>query len=242
MANQISDGDEFVNNPTSLKQKVRLKTETGNENVEIQEDPPGMFVEIKGIIIDRLLQSTAHGFSNIILNNLWVFKLAWICCLTGAFACCGYLIQKTIAEFLDYNVVTTIRKYGDSPVTFPAVSICNSNLVVHERALEYVNNLVVPLDKIMDQYEYLQSYVGISLYSPKYNDTFRASMGFSLDEFVIRCSFKGLLCNNSLHWMWYFDSMYGNCFRFNGGVDASGACVPILKSTKAGRWNGLSLM
>jgi hypothetical protein len=242
MANKISERSEFVNELAFLKQNRLMQTESGHKNAEHQESPPGMFVEIKEIVKERLMQTTAHGFSNIILNNLWMFKLTWICCLMCAFAGCGYLIHKTIADFLDYDVVTTIRKYSDTPVTFPAVSICNSNLVANERAQEYVKNLSVPLSMIMEMYVNLQAYVGISLYSPEYDDSFRASMGYSLDEFVIECHFNEQSCNYSLHWMWYFDSMYGNCFRFNGGVDSNGGSVPILKSTKAGRWNGLSLM
>jgi hypothetical protein len=204
-----------------------------------------VIAEIKKTVKDTFVKTTAHGFPGIIINNLLIFKLMWLFCLLFSCAGCAYLLQKSVVDYLSYDVVTTIREHGETPSTFPAVSICATNLVVNSKMQIYVDTLLQDQNirtTATSHYEIMSNYLAASLSSPSFNDTYRASMGLSFDEFVIQCNFNKYMCKESIFWLWYFDGVYGNCFRFNGGVDASGAVMPLLKSTKAGKWNGLSLL
>jgi hypothetical protein len=208
------------------------------------ETPIKMSAEIKSVIVNTIQNTTAHGFSRIITSQLWLLKLAWLCCMLAAITGCTFLLHKSVVDFLNYEVVTTIRKYDNNPATFPVVAICNINLVTNTRIQALVNTLInePAMSKAsVTSYESMPVFVSAILSSEYFNDTFRASMGLSFDEFVIECSFNQAKCS-PLHWVWFFDGLFGNCFRFNSGVNKNGGSIPLLKSTKAGYWNGLSLM
>ena len=80
----------------------------------------------------------------------------------------------------------------------------------------------------------------MTLSAVNFTDAYRQSLGSPFDEFVISCKFKTYRCEPS-NWVWYFDFFYGNCWRFNTGVDNNGSQIDKLVSTKGGRWNGLAL-
>ncbi len=90
-------------------------------------------------------------------------------------------------------------------------------------------------DSLFERYFYTMILGGGNL-----TDTDRQSLGSPFDEFVISCIFNSFFCDNS-NWVWYFDYYYGNCWRFNSGVDNNGSQIDKLVSTKGGRWNGLVL-
>lgn len=61
---------------------------------------------------------------------------------------------------------------------------------------------------------------------------------YTLSEKLILCVYNRELCNASIFNM-YYDSNYGNCYRFNGGLDANNRRIDIFKSRKPGKRNGL---
>jgi hypothetical protein len=57
---------------------------------------------------------------------------------------------------------------------------------------------------------------------------------------LIKCQFNKNSCSSS-DFEWYFDFHYGNCFKFNTGINSSGNSVPLKYSTIPGEENGLFL-
>lgn len=61
-------------------------------------------------------------------------------------------------------------------------------------------------------------------YDPEFNQTLKQSFGFRFEEAMLTCTFKFLDCN-----LTYFDRFYhpkyGNCFRFNSGMQIQPAAI-----------------
>ena len=93
---------------------------------------------IKLIMVETGLDTTAHGIPNILGNPMWSFKLMWLVCILASCAACGYLLARSVNDYLDHEVVTTIRKVPDSPSIFPTVTLCNTNFVTNRVASNYV--------------------------------------------------------------------------------------------------------
>ncbi len=93
---------------------------------------------IKAVMTDTGLETTAHGIPNMISNTMWSFKLMWIVCFLASCAGCAYLLYKSTKDYLDYEVVTTIKKISESPTIFPTVTLCNRNLIVNQAMKDYV--------------------------------------------------------------------------------------------------------
>ena len=68
--------------------------------------------------------------------------------------------------------------------------------------------------------------------SPNISDEEKKSYGSSLDEMVIFCNYNMQKCNES-NFEWFYDSRFGNCFRFNS--------VDNLITYSGGKMNGLNL-
>jgi hypothetical protein len=84
---------------------------------------------------------------------------------------------------------------------------------------------------VQQNYEITRYYLSSTLSLPSVPNSFKQSLGQSIDEFFISCTFNQQPCNMSL-WVWYWDSYWGNCFRFNSGLDNTGTTTPTLLSTK----------
>lgn len=67
--------------------------------------------------------------------------------------------------------------------------------------------------------------------------------GYQLNETVISCSYNLASCDSLLdqYFAWKYDSLYGDCFSFNQGIESKGP-VPRLKAFRAGNNNGLFLV
>jgi len=74
--------------------------------------------------------------------------------------------------------------------------------------------------------------------NPEYGDSKRKELGFSLDDMLVKCQFNKNPCDSN-DFEWYFDFHYGNCFKFNTGINSSGQSVPLKYSTIPGEENGL---
>ncbi len=99
--------------------------------------------QVKTIMLDTGLNTTAHGISNIILNTGLIFKLMWIGCSLGSCAGCSIFLYRTVIDYMSYEVVTTIREFGETPSPFPTVSLCNTNLVTNQQGLDYIHQKMI---------------------------------------------------------------------------------------------------
>jgi len=75
-----------------------------------------------------------------------------------------------------------------------------------------------------------------------YSEVEKKRLGNSIQDFLIECKFDDVFCNITEDFVWYFDSLYGNCFKFNTGKNSKGEKIDLKKSIHPGRfYNGLKV-
>jgi hypothetical protein len=76
----------------------------------------------------------------------------------------------------------------------------------------------------------------------KYSDNDKKRLGHSLQDFLVECKFDDVFCNMTEDFVWYFDSLYGNCFKYNTGRNPKGETIDLKKSIHPGKfYSGLKL-
>jgi hypothetical protein len=166
------ENDEFMSKqlmkstPVHVKELLAFshdphaKTTHAHKNVTLNENT---WARVKAIMTDTGLESTAHGIPNMISNKVWPFKLMWIVCFLASCGGCGFLLHKSVNDYLAREVVTTIRKIGETPTIFPTVTVCNTNLVVNQKMHHYVFENML-MDKqifgaALDYYDYIKYFL-----------------------------------------------------------------------------------
>ena len=66
------------------------------------------------------------------------------------------------------------------------------------------------------------------------------SMGYDLDDVMIKCKFAGRDCTQ-MDFEWRFDATFGNCFMFNTGYNWVGDRIPVKRVTDSNKFYGLEL-
>ena len=90
------------------------------------------------------------------------------------------------------------------------------------------------LPKIAKFYKTVNSYVN----SENFTDENRKKLGHNLKDILHNCKFNTFACDLS-EFIWEFDPVYGNCFKFNTGYNLAGEKVDLKESNIAGPLNGL---
>jgi hypothetical protein len=183
-----------------------------------------------------------------------ILRLIWSCFLLLSVSYCSFLIIRQTIQYFEYDVTTASRIINEAPTAFPAVDICNLNAYdgnyAREIILKYSNEShMLDLNGMFARFDsdLIMKYME-SVMESSSNLTF---YGFYLDQLVISCRFYGEPCNLYEDFYWYHDYTYGNCYRFNSGlqrevyhfyndsVDAKP--IPIKNITKAAVTNGLQI-
>lgn len=81
--------------------------------------------KIKATIYESLLETTIQGIPNLIRTKYISLKIIWLILLLISTSCCIYYIIDSYSAYLDYETVTTIKKFSKDSMIFPVVSICN---------------------------------------------------------------------------------------------------------------------
>jgi hypothetical protein len=138
-----------------------------------------------------------------------VLKILWSVCLLAATGVCSFLIYKSIASYLDYDVVTTLNVIADTPSLFPVITICNTNFVSNHKSLNYSKKVLVGnnFSTLLKSYESYRYYVPMTANHPNYTDEFRKELGQSWEEMLLGCIYNNEDCRDD--WVWHFDPYYG---------------------------------
>ena len=83
--------------------------------------------QIKTYFINALSDSSSHGLPNFFKTKRLIFKLMWFLLFNASVAFGCFMIQKTVFDYLDYEVVTKIDIINESPTQFPTVTFYNLN-------------------------------------------------------------------------------------------------------------------
>ncbi len=73
-----------------------------------------------------ILDSTGHGYPNILRTDKLVVKIVWSVLFLSSLAFCFYLVVEGFIDFMEYGVTSKIRIENQSPLTYPAITVCNS--------------------------------------------------------------------------------------------------------------------
>ncbi len=192
-------------------------------------------MKIKNTIKSIIEDSTVHGIPRLLKSNSLISKITWIIFFCLSTSCCIYLIISAIFNYLQYSVVTTIETIIEIPTILPVITICNLDQFQTSDSyfikqgysqIPYLSNVLKNL--------FIMSEIN------SYEDTVRKSLAYSLNESLISCEINTLNCGLS-DFVWYFDSLYGNCYSFNSGKNSQGYPADVFKISRAGNINGLRL-
>ena len=200
--------------------------------------------QFKTNITELFKYSTAHGYHNIFLTDNIFLKIMWTLFTCTSITICASAIISNIFDFLQYNVVTKVNIINETPITFPAVTICNLNGFSSTSASELVNSIALSLshsnesnnsnfgiDRLRNVFEIKASLL---------EDSAKKELGMQIANSLISCVFNYLPCTID-DFQWYYSSRYGNCFRINGGFNSSGDAVKLRTANQPGFDSGLTI-
>lgn len=180
-------------------------------------------------------------------------KIFWITCVLCSATACGYMISQTFIIYLSYETVSKTETILEIPSAFPTVSICNLNPFQTAEGVEFANQILaqnyaemqlqmsVPVSQMTSvNYYEMKYFIATNAANPNLTDEYRQSLTIQLNSMIISCYFDLIVCSAS-DFEWYFDNMYGSCFKFNSGKNSIGESVPERFSTKTGPVNGFIL-
>ena len=106
-----------------------------------------------------------------------------------------------------------------------------------------------PFDNQTDPYQVQSTYYNnmkqhgyfFALDAVEMNESLKRSLGPAIDDFLVSCSFVSSNCNKTNDFDTFYDTLLGNCIRFNSGNDMNGQMTPIKQVSNTGVLNGFSI-
>ena len=174
-------------------------------------------MEIKDILKEAGLSSTAHALPNIIRAKQYWLKTFWTILLTISSTGCFILLRNDISNFFAREVVSQITVTNEISSVFPSIRICNKNYFRSKEELSEFD-----LNK------------SVTYQNKSYFDS-------KLRNLILRCDFSFRGCNLENDFVWDYDLDYGVCFNFNSGKNQTGYPVDTKILTRVGKNSGLKL-
>ena len=215
-----------------------------------------IFSQFKQILTDTLINSTVHAIPNIIRSEHKSLKIMWLIFFTISTGLCSFLVIEAILDYLNFDVNTEIRNiYDGNETPFPTITICNKNMFTSAYAYEFLRNITrendltdlfnssTLIDKLnlTEHRKQIENLLAIAnARTTNLSKSEKKKLSYLLESILFECQFNYLVCS-SHEFIWLFDKLLGNCYKFNTGYDSSGSPVKLRKSIKSGMFYGLSL-
>ena len=180
---------------------------------------------IKLYILDAISSSTIHGIDKIFKPRRIFLKILWLTFFIASTAACGFFIANSIMSYLRFEVVTKVQVIYEVPQLFPTVAICSSNVLNNNETIEF-GKKILEKNGLTDPFRNTSA-LGLNLTLAQVNLLIRflvasnlesqqelQNMSIKYDEFFMSCTFNLQPCDGSM-FEWYFDIIFGSCFRFN---------------------------
>lgn len=176
------------------------------------------------------INSTMDGLPSIARAKRHLLHIIfWILLFLLCFGLCVYMVSKSIIDYFQYDVITTDRIVAYDKLDFPVVTFCNENMYLSPQANMFIRdyflanfnlsvnsyNDIVKRFGSFDQADKEISWMTYQLSAGKWNNTVLKSLGYSVEDTFMSFQFSVDDVNKSIDLEWYFDKMYGNCYRFN---------------------------
>ena len=162
--------------------------------------------------------TTTHGIPNIYRSKSIYLKLFWLIVTLLSGCICLQIIITTTIDYFAYPVITTTEIIKEETTLFPSISICNLNRFYTEdtRVNSYLediikNNIVQgpPNLKSVILNKIVQSNIS------KKEPNVRKDFGWTLEKILIFCKFNNYPCETMIDFEYFFNVIYGNCYKFN---------------------------
>ena len=196
-------------------------------NDEKKEDKMHHILEI---LMDSAADSSTHGIDHMFKRDNICIRLFWLVCFLASAGVCAYMIAMSITNYLEFDTVTKAEQIYAVSTEFPSVSICNLNPFMTNYSSQFVekilieNGIVNPLAPTAvfnyvfgDSLMMFRYFAGTNALNPNLTDEFRKTLGYSMKDMMISCTYNFNPCTAD-DFVWYYDILYGNCFKFNGGI------------------------
>jgi hypothetical protein len=72
------------------------------------------------------------------------------------------------------------------------------------------------------------------------NDNQKRQLSYNMSQILLKCRFGGETCNHT-DFVWFFDPLNSDCYKFNGKYDSEGKTVEARKASMSGYPSGLNL-
>lgn len=206
---------------------------------------------IKQLLCESVQNSTTHGLPNVVKSKSRLLKLIWLASFMISSTLCSYMITKTIQEYFNFETVTKIESISLVASPFPTVSICNLNQFTTNYSTTFIRKTLaengidlvdgdgsskkLDLDFILKLRYFLNTIAIANLTQEE-----KKKLDPSLDYMLVTCMYNLERCSVD-DFEWYYDIMYGNCYKFNSGRNDKGQRIAEKMSTRSGTINSLIL-
>jgi hypothetical protein len=214
-----------------------MKVENKSENLKM--------IKSDGIIKEEtfkiLSTSTNHLTPKLFQPKNKIMKSIWIVFGLISTSMCFMFIFNSFKDYLEYDVVTSVRVFEEKEADFVRITICNSNPFLKKAAREKV------LDSYFEIYKINES--SIQFYNEKslfdltkdlysyYTESFtfeeKKAMSYSFNETFISCKFGKSECSESDFEI--IPTHHGICYMFNSNKKINKTVLEI------GQYSGLIL-
>lgn len=193
--------------------------------------------------------STFHGLLSIYRAENFALAVIYLLLFLISTGCCIYQVAVTVNSYLKYETITTSEMYSltQSPSEYPVIQFCNLNPFDQNYANSAIDQLLkqFPAENFTNPAEYanmVSDYIRFNLLKEYMNDTYRLGQvyGFEIGQMLISCRFQNEPCSRD-DFLPVYDFVYGQCFRFNQGINSTGGRTSIRSSGHAGSKHGLQL-
>ncbi|RNA27956.1 acid-sensing ion channel 1 isoform X2 [Brachionus plicatilis] len=204
---------------------------------------------IKQKLVDWASNTKSHGVPNIMRVESTFLRIVWTICFVASLGYCIYTIVGIIQTFLLFEVLINQQVVTDSPIEFPAVTVCNLNPFDRRKAQGYIdqvlakNNLsyVSDVNKIDKNPRLINTLIKSSIIgNPNLTAENIEQLGFHIDYMLLTCYFNDIPCSQS-EFVLTYDFDFVNCYTFNSGYDRHGNKVPVKRINEAGADQSLKL-
>ena len=233
-------------------EEVKLDAQIQNSKLPIEKkDNDETSNKIEKILMDNLSCEMYHFILNVFYSPHFTLKFVYIFFILLGFGLSSYMTISLLLTYLEYNVNTLTRSVNEVPSIYPKITICNVNLYTTKYAYDYLMSLNLTLNQIENLITSGDLTNAIFVYSTNnrnvaariqaLSDEEKQSFSHTLNQTLLSCMFNFQPCTaNDFKWEW--DRLYGNCFSFNSGLNATGeTSVPLKESYQSGNTFGLTI-
>ncbi|XP_057292726.1 acid-sensing ion channel 2-like [Hydractinia symbiolongicarpus] len=207
--------------------------------------------------------TTAHGISYLVSSRTNICRFLWILAILGCQIGLWIQITSLLNKYSSKPTTSKIWLQEEVAPTFPAVTICSSNMIKKTKLTKLFEVLNITLGT--NTYDDIETTVGkdaylsidfnhfteylehVELYD-KIGDVlienadYMYQYGHGFDEVIKSCQWKHIYdCKNKQAWRQFWHYQYGNCYTFNSGYNSTNHKIELLSVTETGNENGLSV-